>query len=125
VAIVIVWFGLVMVAQAFQEAPKAHRVAVALGLLPMLASRALELVNLALQKAGSSLFEAAPRFGDELPIYGLIALSRGGLLVSMIGGRSDRVRARSQIPVLRRLAAGWWCAASRKTVASKVLPARR
>jgi adenine/guanine/hypoxanthine permease len=50
----------------------------------MLASWALELVDLALRKAGSSLFEAAPRFGDELAIYGLIALSQGGLLVSMI-----------------------------------------
>jgi AGZA family xanthine/uracil permease-like MFS transporter len=50
----------------------------------MLASWALELVDLALRKAGSSLFEAAPKFGDELAIYGLIALSQGGLLVSMI-----------------------------------------
>jgi len=81
---VIVWFGLVMVTQAFQEVPKTHCVAVAFGLLPMLACWALELVDLALQKAGSSLFEAARRFGDELPIYGLIALSQGGLLVSMI-----------------------------------------
>lgn len=84
VAIVIVWFGLVMVAQAFQEVPKSHCIAVAFGLLPMLASWALELVDLALRKAGSSLFEAAPKFGDELAIYGLIALSQGGLLVSMI-----------------------------------------
>lgn len=84
VAIVIVWFGLVMVAQAFQEVPKSHCIAVVFGLLPMLASWALELVDLALRKAGSSLFEAAPRFGDELAIYGLIALSQGGLLVSMI-----------------------------------------
>ena len=38
VAIVIVWFGLVMVAQAFQEIPKSHCIAVAFGLLPMLAS---------------------------------------------------------------------------------------
>ena len=84
VAIVIVWFGLVMVAQAFQEVPKSHCVAVAFGLLPMMASWALELVDLALRKAGSSLFQAAPKFGDELAIYGLIALSQGGLLVSMI-----------------------------------------
>jgi AGZA family xanthine/uracil permease-like MFS transporter len=84
VAIVIVWFGLVMVAQAFQEVPKSHCIAVAFGLLPMLASWALELVDLALSKAGSSLFEAAPKFGDELAIYGLIALSQGSLLASMI-----------------------------------------
>jgi len=35
VAIVIVWFGLVMVAQAFQEVPKSHCIAFAFGLLPM------------------------------------------------------------------------------------------
>ncbi len=84
VAIVIVWFGLVMIAQAFQEVPKSHCIAVAFGLLPMLASWGLQLVDLALRKGGSSLLQAAPRFGDELPIHGLIALSQGALLVSMI-----------------------------------------
>jgi AGZA family xanthine/uracil permease-like MFS transporter len=84
VAIVIVWFGLVMVAQAFQEIPKAHCVAVAFGLLPMLASWGLQLVDLALRKGGSSLLEAAPKFGDELAVYGLIAMSQGALLVSMV-----------------------------------------
>jgi len=84
VAIVIVWFGLVMVAQAFQEIPKSHCIAVAFGLLPMLASWGLQLVDLALRKGGSSLLQAAPKFGEELPIYGLIALSQGALLVSMV-----------------------------------------
>ncbi len=84
VAIVIVWFGLVMVAQAFQEVPKSHCIAVAFGLLPMLASWGLQLVDLALRKGGLSLLQAAPTFGDELAIYGLIALSQGALLVSMV-----------------------------------------
>jgi adenine/guanine/hypoxanthine permease len=84
VAIVIVWFGLVMIAQAFQEVPKSHCIAVAFGLLPMLAAWGLQLVDLALRKGGSSLLQAAPAFGDELAIYGLIALSQGALLVSMI-----------------------------------------
>ncbi len=84
VAIVIVWFGLVMVAQAFQEIPKAHCVAVAFGLLPMLAAWALQLIDLAARKSGSSLLQTAPQFGDELAIYGLIALSQGALLVSMV-----------------------------------------
>jgi adenine/guanine/hypoxanthine permease len=84
VAIVIVWFGLVMVAQAFQEIPKSHCIAVAFGLLPMLAAWGLQLVDLALRKGGSSLWEAAPKFGDELAVYGMIALSQGALLVSMV-----------------------------------------
>lgn len=33
---------------------------------------------------GSSLLAAAPKFGEELAIYGLIALSQGALLVSMV-----------------------------------------
>jgi len=84
VAIVVVWFGLVMIAQAFYEVPKQHCIAVAFGLLPMLASWGLQLVDLALRKGGSSLLQAAPSFGDELHIYGLISLSQGALLVSMI-----------------------------------------
>jgi adenine/guanine/hypoxanthine permease len=84
VAIVIVWFGLVMVAQAFQEIPKSHCIAVAFGLLPMLASWGLQLVDLAVRKGGSSLLATASQFGDELAIYGLIAMSQGALLVSMI-----------------------------------------
>src|ERR1700690_3603135 len=84
VAIVIVWFGLVMVAQAFQEVPKSHCIAVAFGLIPMLAAWGIQLVDLALRKGGSSLLEAAPKFGQQLAIYGLIALSQGALLVSMV-----------------------------------------
>jgi len=84
VAIVIVWFGLVMVAQAFQEVPKSHCIAVALGLLPMMASWGLQLVDLALRTGGSSLAQAAPKFGEQLAIYGLIAISQGALLISMI-----------------------------------------
>jgi AGZA family xanthine/uracil permease-like MFS transporter len=84
VAMVIVWFGLAMIAQAFQEIPKSHAIAVAFGLLPMLASWGLQLVDLALRKGGSSLQAAAPKFGEELAIYGLMALSQGALLVSMV-----------------------------------------
>ena len=73
-----------MVAQAFQEVPKSHCIAVAFGLLPMLASWGLQLVDLALRKGGSSLLQSAPKFGEELAIYGLIALSQGALLVSMV-----------------------------------------
>lgn len=84
VAMLIIWFGLAMIAQAFQEIPKSHAIAVALGLLPMLAAWGLQLVDLALRKGGSSLFAAAPKFGEELAIYGMIALSQGALLVSMV-----------------------------------------
>lgn len=84
VAIIVVWFGLVMMGQAFTEIPKSHAIAVAFGLIPMLAGWALELVDTALRTTGSSLLECAPRFGGELSIYGLIALSQGSLLTSML-----------------------------------------
>jgi AGZA family xanthine/uracil permease-like MFS transporter len=84
VAMIVVWFGLLTVAQAFTEVPKSHAIAVAFGLIPILASWAVGLIDLALRTAGSSFLQGAPRFGDELPIYGLIALSQGALLVSMI-----------------------------------------
>jgi adenine/guanine/hypoxanthine permease len=84
VAIVIVWFGLLMVGQAFQEVRPAHCIAVAFGLLPMLAAWALGLVNLAVTKSGSTLYAVAPLFGSELPIAGMIALSQGAILVSML-----------------------------------------
>jgi len=84
VAMIVVWFGLLMVAQAFTEIPKAHAIAVAFGLIPMIASWAVGLVDVALRASGSSFLRGAPLFGDQLYIYGLIALSQGALLVSMI-----------------------------------------
>jgi AGZA family xanthine/uracil permease-like MFS transporter len=84
VAIIVVWFGLVMVGQAFTEVPKSHALAVAFGLVPMLAAWALQIVDTALHTAGSGLWQCAALFGDELPIYGLIALSQGAVLTSML-----------------------------------------
>jgi AGZA family xanthine/uracil permease-like MFS transporter len=72
------------VGQAFQEVSKEHCVAVALGLVPMLAAWALQLLDLTAHKSGSNLFDVAPKFGEELAIYGMIGLSQGSLLVSMV-----------------------------------------
>jgi len=84
VAIIVIWFGLAMVGQAFTEVPKSHAIAVCFGLIPMLASWALELVDLGVRKGGSSLFAVANSFGEELPFYGLIAISQGAVLTSML-----------------------------------------
>ena len=84
VAFAVVWFGLAMVGQAFREIPAAHSVAVALGLVPMLAQWVTQIVDLAIRKAGGDMLTVAPRFGGELAIYGMIALGQGGLLVSMV-----------------------------------------
>jgi adenine/guanine/hypoxanthine permease len=81
---ILLWIGIIIMAQAFQETPKHHAGAVALGLIPPLASWALLLIESTLRAAGSSLFVAAPKFGTDLYIHGVIALSQGFLLTSMI-----------------------------------------
>lgn len=77
---ILLWIGLIITAQAFQEVPKRHSAAVALGLVPALAAWGLLLVETALRKAGSSLHAAAPLFGSDLYIDGMIALSQGFML---------------------------------------------
>jgi len=67
---VIVWFGLVTVGQAFAEVPKTQTIAVALGLVPMLAQWATSIADVVARKAGSSLAEVLPRMGTELALGG-------------------------------------------------------
>lgn len=81
---ILLWIGLIITAQAFQEVPKQHALAVGLGIVPALASWALVLVETSLRVAGSSLFAAAPSFKGDLYIHGVIALSQGFMLSSMV-----------------------------------------
>jgi len=81
---ILLWIGLIITAQAFQEVPRKHSVAVALGLVPALAAWGLLLIETTLRKSGSSLFEVAPKFGGDLYIHGLIALNQGFMLSCMI-----------------------------------------
>jgi AGZA family xanthine/uracil permease-like MFS transporter len=73
-----------MVRQAFQKVPAAHSVAVAPGIVPMLAQWVTQIVDLAIRKSGGDLMTVASRFRGELAIYGMIALGQGALLVSMV-----------------------------------------
>ena len=73
-----------MTSQAFQEVPKAHALAVALGLIPSLAAWALLLVNTSLQAAGNQPLPGARQIPDpQLYIDGVISLSQGFILSSM------------------------------------------
>ena len=81
---ILLWVGLIITAQSFQETPKKHALAVAVGLIPSLAAWALLLIETTLQKAGTSLYAVAPKYGGDLFIYGVIALNQGFILVSMI-----------------------------------------
>jgi AGZA family xanthine/uracil permease-like MFS transporter len=104
----IVWFGLVTVGQAFTEVPRAHSIAVVLGLIPIVAQWASGIADTVARKAGSSMLEVAPRMGTELALGGLIALGQGGLLTSMIWAAAlALVIDRRFVP-----AAGWLAAAA-------------
>jgi len=105
---VIVWFGLVTVAQAFIEVPRAQTVAVALGLVPMMAQWASGIADTVARAAGAPLAALLPRFGSELALGGLIALGQGGLLTSMLWA------AMLALAIERRFvaAAGWVGAAA-------------
>jgi AGZA family xanthine/uracil permease-like MFS transporter len=81
---ILLWIAIIITAQAFQEIPKQHALAVAVGFIPSFASWALLLVETSLRVAGTSLFAVASKFGTELYIFGAIALSQGFLLTSMI-----------------------------------------
>jgi AGZA family xanthine/uracil permease-like MFS transporter len=81
---ILLWIGLIITAQAFQETPKQHALAVAIGFIPSLAAWALVLIETAIRKSGATLFAVAPKFGADLYINGVIALSQGFILVSMI-----------------------------------------
>ena len=81
---ILLWIGIIITAQAFAEVPKSHGLAVALGLIPALAAWALFLVETTLRAAGASLYQTAEKFGDSLHIHGIIALSQGFLLTSML-----------------------------------------
>lgn len=82
---ILLWIAIIITAQAFQEIPKEHALAVAFGLIPAFAAFVLEMVvEPTLQAAGTSLFAVADKFGNTLCIRGVIFLSQGFLLSSMI-----------------------------------------
>jgi AGZA family xanthine/uracil permease-like MFS transporter len=81
---ILLWIGLIITAQAFTEVPRKHAVAVTLGLMPSLAAWALLLIDTTLRKAGTNLYDVAPKFGNDLYIYGIISMSQGFLLTGMV-----------------------------------------
>jgi hypothetical protein len=81
---VIIWFGLITVAQAVVEVPSNQAIAVIIGLIPALSQWATGIADTVARKAGSSLMEVAPRMGGDLAMGGLIALGQGSLLTSML-----------------------------------------
>jgi AGZA family xanthine/uracil permease-like MFS transporter len=105
---VIIWFGLITVAQAVTEVDTNQTIAVVMGLIPSLSQWATSLADTVARKAGSSLMEIAPRMGGDLAMGGLIALGQGSLLTSMLWS------AALALAIQRRFsaAAAWLAAAA-------------
>ncbi len=80
---ILLWIGLIITAQAFQEVPKAHAPAVAIGFIPSLAAWGILLIQTTLMKAGTNLFDAAGKFSPEIFIYGMLSLAQGFILISI------------------------------------------
>jgi AGZA family xanthine/uracil permease-like MFS transporter len=85
---VIVWFGLVTVGQAFVEVPRSHAVAVAFGIIPILAEWAASVADDVARAAGSSLMNVMGHLNGELALAGLLSLGQGSLLTSMLWAAS-------------------------------------
>lgn len=81
---ILLWIGIVITAQAFQASPKAHALAVAVGLIPALASWLLVQIEASLRIAGTDLFSMVEKFAPTLHVKGVIALSQGFLLTSIV-----------------------------------------
>jgi adenine/guanine/hypoxanthine permease len=83
---ILLYIGIIIVAQSFQETPREHAPAVALGLVPALAGWGLLMLETGLRAGGKSLFEVGlARFNQEsLAIHGMISLERGFIFTSMI-----------------------------------------
>lgn len=81
---ILLWIGLVITAQAFQASPPPHALAVAAGLIPALAAWLLVQIETALRVAGTDLVSTVDRFAPNLHIRGVIALSQGFLITSII-----------------------------------------
>lgn len=83
---ILLYIGIIIVAQSFQETPKEHAPAVALGLVPALAGWGLLMLETGLRAGGKSLFQVGlARFAQgSVAIHGMIALERGFIFTSMI-----------------------------------------
>lgn len=82
---ILLWIGIIIVAQAFEAVPRKHALAVAFGLVPALAAWGWQLINTALGASGGSLYNVVDALREQgLYVHGVIALDRGFLLTSMV-----------------------------------------
>lgn len=105
---ILLYIGIIIVAQAFQDTPREHAPAVALGLVPALAAWGLLMLESGVRAAGKSLHQIglAP-FAQSPALHGMISLERGFIFSSMI------LAAIGVFLIERQFAkAGWWSLAA-------------
>src|SRR5258706_6783961 len=116
---ILLYIGIIITAQAFQETPKEHALAVALGLFPALAAWGLLMVETGLRAAGKTLYEAGlPAFAQSVAIHGMISLERGFIFSSMILAAIGVFLIERQF-----LRAAWWSLAAAALSAAGVIHA--
>lgn len=82
---IVLWIGVVIMAQAYQATPRSHAPAVAVGLIPTLAAWALMIIQGTLMVGGSSLSALGEgSFIQSYSLKGIIALNQGFIFTSMI-----------------------------------------
>jgi AGZA family xanthine/uracil permease-like MFS transporter len=82
---ILLWIGVIMTSQAFQEIPKPHALAVAVGLIPALGAWAFLLIEASLRVAGSNLLDSVAGLKNEgIYLHGVISLNQGFLVSSMV-----------------------------------------
>jgi AGZA family xanthine/uracil permease-like MFS transporter len=103
---ILLWIGIIITAQAFQEVPKAHATAVAIGFIPSIAAWAVLLLTTALRIAapGFSLEQAAAKFTPQIFLNGMISLDQGFIYISIIFSAVV-----ANVIDRRWRAAGVWC----------------
>lgn len=85
---ILIYIAMVMTAQAFQATPPRHAPAVVLAMLPWVASWGKDLVDNTLTAAGTNAFQVGldKLAGQNVLYAGMLTLSQGSLLTSMILG---------------------------------------
>lgn len=82
---IVLWIGIIIMAQAYQATPAHHAPAVAMGLVPTLAAWALIIIQGSLVAVGSKLSVLGDSgFVQSYSIRGILALNQGFIFTSMI-----------------------------------------
>lgn len=105
---ILLWIGIVITAQSFQETPKSHALAVAVGFVPALAAWGKLMVGNTLGAAGLSL-ESILTSGAGAPLWlhGILVLDQGFILTSLVWAA-----AMAMVVDRRFLNAAWWMLAA-------------